>query len=74
VKLIVLAPNMTEYCVADTTVLFSYATPVAARVPGRGYIRTATRYSNTTNRHITKWLDGIDAEIVPQAEIDALVA
>ena len=30
------------------SVLFSYATPVAAHIQGRGYFRTATKHSVTT--------------------------
>ncbi|NDB60697.1 hypothetical protein EB001_19965 [bacterium] len=37
-------------------ILFSYKTPVAAYVPGEGYYRTNYRWSNTTTKHINKWL------------------
>jgi hypothetical protein len=58
-----------------TRVLFSYSTPVAAHVPGKGYMRTATKYSKTTSKHITQWLARHGAHEVataPQSEIDAL--
>ena len=55
----------------DVEVLFSYSTPVAAFVPGRGYLRTAQHYSVTTSRHINQWICG-ESTTVPQAEIDAL--
>lgn len=52
-----LGPNRMELARADgVTVLVSYATPVAAFVPGVGYLRTDRRYSATTSRHIAAWL------------------
>ena len=55
-----LAANMTEVTINDKlTVLFSYKTPVAVMVDeGLGYVfyRTSKRWSNTTTRHINKWL------------------
>ena len=53
-------------------ILFSYETPVAALIAGKGYVRTATKYSVTTSKHINQWLDGVNAAIVPQVQIDAL--
>lgn len=49
-------PNLTEVAGDRVTVLFSYATPVAAHVQGEGYYRTETRHSVTTSRHINTWL------------------
>ena len=67
--------NMTELSLpTGTDVLFSYETPVAAFVEGEGYVRTETRYSVTTSKHINKWLNGMVAREVPQSFIDALVA
>jgi hypothetical protein len=65
--------NMTELQLDDVHVLFSYETPVAACIFGEGFVRTAQWYSQTTTRHINKWLDGVDAPEVPQAAIDALI-
>lgn len=65
--------NMTELQLDDVHVLFSYETPVAACIFGEGFVRTAQWYSQTTTRHINKWLDGVDAPEVPQATIDALI-
>jgi hypothetical protein len=66
-------PNTTELTLANgTTVFFSYKTPVAAFVSGRGLLRTDTRYSVTTSKHLNQWLDGRDATEVPQAELDSL--
>lgn len=55
-----------------TEVFFSYKTPVAAFVPGKGYVRTDRKWSVTTSKHINAWLNG-PAETVPQAYLDSLV-
>lgn len=56
------------------TLLYSYATPVAAFVPGKGALCTKTKYSATTSRHINqavkRW--GSSRHDVEQSEIDAL--
>jgi len=59
---------------ADTVVvLFSYDTPVAARVD-TNYSRTVKHYSKTTTRHINKWLPAnAYVSIVDQQFLDALV-
>lgn len=62
--------NMTELMTDGCTVLFSYETPVAAYTPTQGYVRTAKWYSQTTTRHINKWLDGVTAEEMPQEFFD----
>lgn len=49
-------PNQTEIIGAQVSVLFSYATPVAAHVAGVGYFRTSVRHSVTTSRHVNTWL------------------
>lgn len=67
-----LGPNMTEVSFGRFRVLFSYKTPVAAYVNGRGYVRTSKRWSNTTSRHINKWLDGAEADSVEQKFLDNL--
>lgn len=65
----------TEVALADGTyVLFSYKTPVAALVPGKGWIRTSTYYSRTTSTHIRQWVESSEVTEVDQSEIDALVA
>jgi len=73
IKLVPLAPNMTRLDLPSGTVLFSYETPVAAYVSGRGFIRTAQKYSKTTTKHINQWLSGADAEVVPQVMINDLL-
>ena len=68
-----IASNMTEIETSEARILFSYRTPVAAYVFGRGYVRTETKWSVTTSRHINKWLDGVTAEKVAQTYLDKLV-
>ena len=68
-----IATNMTEIETSEARILFSYRTPVAAYVFGRGYVRTETKWSVTTSRHINKWLDGVTAEKVAQTYLDNLV-
>ena len=64
--------NMTELHLNDgTVILFSYETPVAARTD-TGFVRTAEKFSVTTSKHITQWLDGRNALTVPQRDITAL--
>jgi len=46
---------------------------VAAQLAQGGFVRTETKYSRTTSKHINQWLDGAKAETVPQATIDALL-
>ncbi len=69
-----LGNNKTQVDLADgTSVFFSYKTPVAALVPGKGWIRTRTRYSVTTTKHINQWIEAPATE-VDQWDIDQLVA
>ena len=71
-KLITHSANCNEVVTnSGTRILFSYSTPVAAFVADR-YIRTATKYSVTTSRHINAWLNGADADLVDQSILDAL--
>lgn len=55
-------------------VLFSYTTPVAAYVDGRGYVRSDRGFSRTTNKHIGQFLDGAKAETIPHAEFEILAS
>lgn len=64
--------NQTELTVGDTLILFSYKTPVAAWVPGRGWLRSEEKYSKTTTKHVNGWL-GAAGTVVPQSEIDSLL-
>ena len=73
-KLTSLAANQTQLVLADgTEIFFSYETPVAAQLPNFEYIKTATKWSKTTTRHINKWLEGVIAETVDQSVLDNLV-
>ena len=57
-----------------TVVLYSYRTPVAAFVPGKGGLCTTTKYSTTTSRHINKAIERWDCSRsdVDQGIIDQL--
>lgn len=54
-------------------VLFSYGAPVAAFIPGKGFVRTVEKYSVTTTRHVNAWIGGHFCPTVKQSEIEALV-
>jgi hypothetical protein len=72
--------NQTQVSLADgTEVLFSYSTPVAALVPGKGWMRTEKTYSVTTTKHVNRWLTNnastyAQVALVPQWDLDQLVA
>lgn len=69
-----IATNKAELQIGDITILFSYNTPVAALVPGIGWIKTDKKYSKTTTKHINSWLgDKLYVNVVPQAYIDSLL-
>ena len=77
-----IASNMTEVETSKARVLFSYLTPVAAYVFGRGYVKTENWYSVTTTRHINKWIGmdmpvsghvAVTTEKVEQTYLDNLV-
>ncbi|WKV22077.1 hypothetical protein Phage2-1_00077 [Achromobacter phage 2-1] len=58
-KLKINTANSTTIILNDgTEVLFSYETPVAAFIPGRGYVQTEVGYSSTTTRHIRAFTGG----------------
>lgn len=76
------ASNMREFNADDTTILVSYNTPVAAFIIGEGWVRTDRKWSQTTSRHITKWLAhyaktgalaGREVKTVPQDRLDAML-
>ena len=70
-----LGSNQTQVSLNNgTKVFFSYDTPVAAQLPDYEYVRTATKWSVTTSRHINKWLEGVIATEVSQDILDNLVA
>ena len=59
-------PNYSE-------VFFSYKTPVAGYHPDLGYVKTKTWYSQTTTKHINKYLKSCTAKEVEQDVINKLV-
>lgn len=68
-----LGANQTVMTLADgTEIFFSYETPVAAYLAGRGYVVTGTQYSTTTSRHVNKWA-GKGCDVVPQTFLNDLV-
>jgi len=76
-KLNSIAANQTEVERADgSTVFYSYKTPVAVFVPGRGALVTSKKYSKTTSKHITQTVNrwGATRHEVEQDEIDKLSA
>ena len=73
-KLNNLGSNKTEVSLpSGAVVFFSYNTPVAAKLADGGFIRTSTRYSVTTSKHINQWIDGAKAVEVDQTVIDSLI-
>jgi hypothetical protein len=73
-RLLSIAANQTEVEFGnDISVFFSYRTPVAAFIPGLGYVKTSKKFSQTTSKHINKWLEGETATEVDQDYINNLV-
>jgi len=73
-KLNPIAANMNEVKTDGFTILFSYKTPVACvDHSSEWFYRTSKKWSNTTTRHINKWLNGIKAIEKPQEYFDSLV-
>lgn len=76
-KLNPIAANQNEVERADgVTVFYSYKTPVAAFVPGKGALCTKQHYSRTTSKHINQAVErwGATRHDVDQAEIDKLAS
>jgi hypothetical protein len=74
-KLRHIGSNVTEVETKNgNVVLFSYNTPVAACLSdGRGFVRTSRKWSKTTSKHISQWLNGAKAVEVGQEMINGLV-
>src|SRR3990167_8516210 len=54
-----LGANITLLKLSDGgEILFSYDTPVAAYIVGRGRVKSKRYFSLTTSKHISQWLDG----------------
>lgn len=49
--------------------LYSYGSPAAVYVPGRGYLRTAWYISRTTSAHVSEFARGNTAREIPHDEI-----
>ena len=65
--------NVTELTIGETTIMFSYQTPVAG-YDDQGAFRTDQYYSVTTSRQINQYLGGKEVgRIVPQEYINSLV-
>lgn len=65
--------NQTMITLANgAQVFFSYNTPVAAYLPGEGYLVTATKHSATTSKHVNAWA-GKGCETRPQEFFDNLI-
>ena len=62
---------------SGVTVFFSYRTPVAAHIPGKGYIKTEKHWSRTTSKHINQFIarNGGSGAVMtkPQSFFDSLV-
>jgi len=68
-----ISKNQTVINLDRASVFVSYETPVAAFIEGQGYFRTETKWSQTTTRHINKWLGSVDATEKPQEFFDGLL-
>jgi len=70
--------NMTELSLGDkdaTVIFFSYSTPVAyTKVRTGESFKTSKKFSQTTTKHINKFLAGYPAEEVSQEHIEGLLA
>ena len=65
--------NVTELTIGDTTIMFSYQTPVAG-YDDQGAFRTDQYYSVTTSRQINQYLGGKGVgRTVSQEYINSLV-
>ena len=66
----------TEICLGNKVILYSYSTPVAVHIEGQGYFKTATKYSVTTSKHVTQWLNKMrvhSVKTVDQTEFNRLI-
>lgn len=53
-------------------ILYSYETAVAGYSPLLGHFKTSKFYSNTTSKHINKYLNGVKPLELSPDEIDAM--
>ncbi len=72
-NLTTLGANQTVITLANgDQVFYSYNTPVAAFISGRGFVRTEEKHSSTTSKHINKW-SRVYNETLSQSFFDNLV-
>jgi hypothetical protein len=73
-KLNILGANKTEITTsAGVVVFFSYNTPVAAQTAEGALLKSEQKYSVTTSKHVTQWLEGREALLVSQETIDLML-
>ena len=58
---------------SGTEIFYSYDTPVACQMNTGEVFKTEEYFSRTTSKHITQYLNGREAEAVPQSMINQLV-
>lgn len=69
-----MSSNVAKVLLSDgREVLLSYGVPVAAFIPGRGYIRTDEHYSVTTSKHANGYA-GKDSTVVHESMFRVLIA
>lgn len=74
-KITSLGANKTLLRMGNNEVLFSYSTPVAGFIDGKGYFRTAKKWSKTTSKHINSYLPtGAKVSEMSQEEIELFVS
>jgi hypothetical protein len=74
IRLKQIGSNMTVLNKSGYEILFSYETPVAVYDQQRGeYLRTEQKFSQTTSRHINKWIGSAVSISVPQSIIESYV-
>lgn len=72
-----MSQNQTRVQLTDgREVLVSYQTPVAAYIPGRGYVRSDKYWSRTTSKHVSQYCGrpGQGNEVVPDVEFLKLIS
>lgn len=73
-NLTTIGANQTVITLANNSQIFhSYNTPVAAFIPGEGYLVTSTKHSRTTTRHINNFTGGLVDRVEPQTFFDNLL-
>ena len=74
-KLTQLGSNQTVLTFGENEVLFSYETPVAGYNERIGWFRTEEKFSNTTTKHINRYLKHLRPSVieVPQQYIENMV-